>query len=73
MIKRSRHPILININHPGNIMHCFNIAFMSGLLFIPIPGIFHFAYLGLGMGHLTIRFVKYTRDDIARKIRKFIL
>lgn len=59
ILKKSRHPFLIHINHPGNFMYCFNFAFMAGLLFVPLPGIYHFAVLGLSLGHITIRTIKY--------------
>ncbi len=72
LLKTSRHPLLINLNHPNNIMHCFNIAFMGGLIFVPLPAIYHFAYLGLIAGHLSVRFVRYMREDLQRSIRKLI-
>lgn len=71
-LKGSRHPFLININHPGNFFHCFNIAFMAGLLFVPLPGIYHFAYLGMAVSHLLIRTTKYTIQDIMQGFRKLL-
>lgn len=72
ILKKSRHPLLINLNHPGNFMNCFNIAFMGGLIFVPIPGIYHFAYMGLGIGHLILRTIKHFNQDIKRGIRKLL-
>jgi hypothetical protein len=45
---------------------------MSGLIFVPLPGIYSFAYMGLGIGHLVIRLIKYAKDDIGRYLRKLI-
>ena len=59
IIKKSRHPFLVHINHPKNLTYCFNFAFMVGLFFVPLPGIYHLAYLGLGLGHITLRSIKY--------------
>jgi hypothetical protein len=70
LLKGSRHPFWIHINHPGNLMHCLNLAFMGGLLFVPVPGVYHFAYLGLLLGHITMRFVRHTKDDLFRKLPK---
>lgn len=70
ILKKSRHPLFINLNHPGNVMHCFNIAFMSGLLFVPVPGIYHFAYMGLALGHIMLRSLRYAREDMFRSVKK---
>lgn len=70
IIKKSRHPLLIHVNHPGNWMFCTNLAFMSGLIFVPAPGVYHFAYLGLGLGHLMIRYGRHLIEDIMRTYRK---
>lgn len=72
ILKKSRHPFLININHPGNVFHCFNFAFMSGLIFVPVPGIYHFAYLGLALGHILQRSCRYLGQDIRRNIKKLL-
>ena len=72
LLKKSRHPFLINLNHPNNWMYCTNIAFMTGLLFVPLPGIYHFAYLGLASGHIFIRMMKYVWHDVKRSFRRLI-
>lgn len=72
ILKKSRHPLLIHLNHPGNLMNCFNIAFMGGLIFVPVPGIYHFAYMGLALGHLILRTTKYFKQDISRGVRKLL-
>lgn len=70
VLKKSRHPFLINLNNPGNLFHCVNIAFMSGLVFVPLPGVYHFVYLGLAIGHVGIRMSKYLAADFWRMVRK---
>lgn len=45
---------------------------MSGLIFIPIPGIYHMVYIGLSLGHLIIRIIKYMKDDMKRGVKKLL-
>ena len=42
---------------------CFTLAFMSGLLFVPLPTVYPLAYIGLGLGHLLVRGIRHRASD----------
>ena len=44
-------------------MMCFTFAFMSGLLFVPLPTVYPLTYIGLGLGHLLVRSIRYRASD----------
>lgn len=54
-INGSRHPILIHLTRPENLFFRINLAFMAGLIFVPLPTIYSLAYSGLLTGHLIVR------------------
>ena len=57
IMKTSKHPFMINLNHKLNLLHCFNIAFVVGLALVPTPTAYHFTIIGLGLGHLTVKYL----------------
>ena len=65
ILRNSRHPFLIHLVRPENRIHLFNIAFMSGLIFVPIATVYHFGFIGFLLGHLMIRKVHHWNEDIS--------
>ena len=63
ILSKSRHPFLIHMVRKQNKMMCFTLAFMSGLLFAPLPSIYPLAYIGVGLGHLTVRGCKNRMEE----------
>jgi len=42
---------------------------MSGLLFVPLPAVYLFGYFGICSGHLLIRLLKHSSEDINEQWR----
>jgi hypothetical protein len=61
--------MLIHLNQEGNLFWRINLAFMAGLVFVPLPGIYALAYSGLLTGHLMIRGLYHVKDDLREDLR----
>lgn len=61
---------MVHMTQQSNTIHCLNLAFMAGLVMVPVPGIYHFACCGLVVGHLGIRATRYFLRDSWSKIRR---
>ncbi len=70
-LAKSRHPIMIHLTKPENFLYRVNIAFMTGLLFVPLPSIYAFGYLGWMAGHLLIRTLNHEGIDLREEWRDF--
>ena len=55
ILSKSDHPFMIHLVRKENRLQCLNLAFMSGLIFVPFPTIYTYSYIGLAVGHLLIR------------------
>ena len=69
ILSQSKHPFLIHLVRPENRLMCLNIAFMSGLLFTAVPSIYTFAYIGIALAHLQLRFLKGVSEEWKEYVR----
>ncbi len=65
----SRHPFLIHIARSENLLYRINLAFMSGLIFVPLPTIYSLSCVGLMSGHLMIRRLSHEGSDLREEWR----
>lgn len=42
---------------------------MTGLIFVPVPVVYTFGYMGLLMGHLILRKIGYFYDDLKGEMK----
>lgn len=49
-------------------MMCFTIAFMGGLLFVPVASVYSYGYIGLALGHLAVRRGRYWLRDVKEDV-----
>lgn len=68
ILSGSRHPFFIHLVRKENRLMCFNFAFASGLLFVAAPAIYPLSYIGLALGHLSMRSLSYFGKDCKRAL-----
>lgn len=68
ILSRSRHPFFIHLVRRENRLMCFNFAFMSGLLFVAAPAIYPLSYIGLALGHLSMRSLSHFGKDCKKTL-----
>lgn len=70
ILSGSRHPFFIHLVRKENRLMCFNFAFASGLLFVAAPAIYPLSYIGLALGHLTMRTMSFFAKDCKRAVKE---
>lgn len=68
ILSGSRHPFFIHLVRRENKLMCFNFAFASGLLFVAAPAIYPLSYIGLALGHLSMRSLSSFIKDCKRSL-----
>lgn len=70
ILSGSRHPFFIHLVRKENRLMCFNFAFASGLFFVAAPAIYPLSYIGLALGHLTMRTMGFFAKDCKRAVKE---
>lgn len=69
ILTQSKHPFLIHMVRKQNRLLCLSIAFMGGLVFVALPTVFPLGYIGLALGHLTLKLTRHRIEECKTYLR----